>query len=487
MKKFILILVLMLASTTNAYAAKVPDDVKNIIKKDFAKADFRFDGLITLPDGTLYLPLYPALVKKPEKLEIKSTLPENKKLTDEPEVVILNNDFVLLKVLIDQKGKKTVLNIKEPPIEVRTGLLPQDMLVPTGLIIPDNIKGIIGNLQIPTAQDAGLKVKAEPFLEYKAKTVTKTTTTTKNLVTSVPQLKNKTLYIATCYSKNIQVVQGEANKPEYALSQKAIPVDLKATPDDKFLLVTTYGKTFVDVISLADERVIRQIDLTVPAEEIVIDKANNKAYVSSSNASSIYVIDLNTMTLKQKIKVKGMCERVLLSPDGTKLLYVDKKTNKVWVVELNNDFVIKDIGSFPNVSKLAYNQGKVYIASRTKNRIAIVDYATLSLIKEIDVEAKPIDMLLYKNNLFILSAQNNAVQALNTLNDEITDTILLNTAGFSTKVYQIKDTNIALVTDTKIDKYSILDLDKKLIIKTNSLEVPVSSIVVVNRAKKLNK
>lgn len=478
----------MLATTTTVFAAKVPDDVKNLVKKDFAKADFRFDGLITLPDGTLYLPLYPALVKKPEKLEIKSTLPESKKLTDEPEVVILNNDFVLLKVLIDQKGRKTVLNIKEPPIEVRTGLLPQDMLVPTGLIIPDNIKGIIGNLQIPTAQDAGLKVKAEPFIEYKDKAqtaaTTKTTTTTKNLVAKVPQLQNKTLYIATCYSKNIQVVQGEESRSEYALAQKAIPVDIKATPDDKFILVTTYGKSFVDVISLADERVIRQIDLTVPAEEIVVDKNTNKAYVSSSNVSSIYVIDLNTMALKQKIKIKGMCERLLLSTDGTKLFYVDKKTNNVWAVELNNEFAIKNIGSFPNVSKLAFNQGKIYITSRTKNRLAIVDYATLSLIKEIDVEAKPIDTLLYKNDLYILSAQNNAVQVLNTTTDEITDTILLNTAGFSTKIYQIKGTNIALVTDTKTDKYSVLDLDKKQIIKTNPLEIPVSSIVVVNRIKK---
>ena len=322
MKKLILILILMLASTTSAFAAKVPDNVKELIKKDFAKADFRFDGLITLPDGSLYLPLYPALVKKPEKLEVKTTIPANKKFTDEPEVVILNNDFALLKIITDTKGRKTVLNIKEPPLEIRTGLLPQDMLVPTGLIIPDNIKGIIGNLQIATAQDAGLRVKTEKLLEYKT---TKTSQTTKNLVAKVPQLQNKTLYIATCYSKNIQVVQGEASAPEYALAQKNIPIDIKATPDEKFLLVTTYSKTFVDVISLADEKVIKQIDLTTQAEEIVIDKINNKAYVSSGGSACIYIIDLNTMTLKQKIKVKGLCSKLCLSDDSTKLLYADKK------------------------------------------------------------------------------------------------------------------------------------------------------------------
>lgn len=484
MKKVILILILMLVTATNAFAAKIPDDIKTIVKKDFAKADFRFDGLIILPDGTLYLPLFPALVKKPEKLEVKSTLPVNKNLTDEPDVVILNNDFVLLKILIDTKGRKTVLNIKDPPIEVRTGLLPQDMLVPSGLIIPDNIKGIIGNLQIPTAQDAGIKVKSEPFLEFRA---VKTSQTTKNLVSKVPQLQNKILYITTCHSKNIHVVQSEASIPSYAFAQKTIPTDIKATPDDKFLLVTAYSKSLVDIVSLADERVIKQLDLTTPAEEIAIDKIHNKAYISSSEASSVYIIDLNTMALKQKIKVKGMCEKLYLSDDGTKLFYVDKKTNNVWVIELGNEFVIKNIGNFPNISKIAFTQGKIYITSRTKNKLAVIDYVTLSFIKEMDVEAKPIDMLVYKNNLYILSAQNNIVQVINTIDDEITDTICLNTNGFSTKIYQIKNTNIALVTDTKIGKYSVLDLDAKQVIKTNILEVPVSSIVVVNKIRKINK
>lgn len=484
MKKLIITLILILTTSTSAFAAKIPDNVKSLIKKDFAKADFRFDGLITMPDGTLYLPLFPALVKKPEKLLVASTIPANQTLAQEPDVVILNNDFALLKVLIDSKGRKTVLNIKDPPLEVKTGLLPQDLLVPSGLVIPDNIKGIMGNLQIGTAQDAGIRTEAEPFLENKT---VKTSKVEKNLVDKVVQLENKTMYIATCYSKNIQVVQGESSLPEYALSQTSIPIDMKATPDDKFLLVTSYGKTFVNVISLADERIIRQLDLTTQAEEIVVDKNKNIAYVSSSADSSIYIIDLYTMTLKQKIKVKGMCEKLSITEDGSKLFYVDGKTNDVWIIEPNNQFVIKNIGNFPNVSKIAYAQGKIYITSRTKNRLAVIDYVTLGLIKEIDVASKPIDMLVYKDNLYVLSAQSNVIQVLNTIDDEITQTIDLNTNGFSTQIYRIKNTDIALIMDTKANKYSVLDLDKNQVIKTNILDIPVSEIVVTPKIRKIGK
>lgn len=484
MKKLILTLILILATSTSAFAAKIPDNVKSLIKKDFAKADFRFDGLITMPDGTLYLPLFPALVKKPEKLEVANTIPAKQTLAQEPDVVIFNNDFALLKILIDSKGRKTVLNIKDPPLEVKTGMLPQDLLVPSGLVIPDNIKGIMGNLQIGTAIDAGIRTNAEPFLENKT---VKTSKTTENLVDKVPQLENKTIYVATCYSKNIQVVQGESKLPEYALSETSIPIDMEATPDDKFLLVTSYGKTFVNVISLADDKIIRQLDLTTPAEEIVVDKYKNRAYVSSADDSSIYIIDLGTMTLKQKIKVKGACEKLYLSEDGSKLFYVDRKTSDVWVIEPDNQFVIKDIGSFPNVSKIAYVQNKIYITSRTKNRLAIIDYVTQGLMKEMDVAPKPIDMLVYKDNLYILSAQTNVVQVLNAVDDEMTHTIDLNTSGFSTQIYRLKNTNIALITDTKANKYSVLDLDKNQVIKTNILEIPVSKIAVTPRVRKISK
>jgi len=51
----------------------------------------------------------------------------------------------------------------------------------------------------------------------------------------------------------------------------------------------------------------------------------------------------------------------------------------------------------------------------------------------------------------------------------------------------VKNTNIALIVDTKAAKYSVLDLDKKLVIKTNPLEIPVSVVVVANKIKKIGK
>ena len=265
MRKLLLILGVLLIGCTNVFAAKIPTEVKDYIMSKIPQTDIRFDGVIILPDNTVYLPLYPSLFSDIKTLKIKETYPANQDLKQEPDVVIFNNDFVLLKVLTDGEGHRTVLHMVNPPLQVRTGLLPQDMLVPSGLIIPENIKGIIGNLKIDTKNEDVIKVENkdsyEDFLSETEPEIAQTL---------ISQLKDKVLFVTTNYSKNIQVVEPAKAVPSYSLAQKSIPIDIKPVNNGKFLLVTTYDRPFLDIISIADSRFIKQINLSSNPEEIFI-------------------------------------------------------------------------------------------------------------------------------------------------------------------------------------------------------------------------
>ena len=477
MRKLIITFMVMLVGAMSASAATLPTEVVGYIKKEQPAAEIRFDGLITIRDN-LYLPLFPAKIIKPSKIVVKKSVPANKTLKDMPDILVLNNDFVLLKV-IEKDGKRSVLYQSDPFLEVKTGLLPQDLLVPKNLTVPENIKGIIGGLRITTEQDV-LKVKSEYTKEEK----TVHTEVKKDVVSAIPQLRNKNMYVITCHSKNVHVVPAGSSRPEYALSLNSIPIDMKVY-QNRFLMVTTYDINAMNVISLADEAVIKCFEFDAQPEEIVIDEINKLAYVSTPSTSSIYVIDLNKMQMKQKIQVNGRCTKLTLADKATKIIYVDQTTNDVWCVELDNDYTIKEVGIFPNVSAIAYSQNKIYLASRTKNRVAIVDYATMTLADEFEVSLKPVDMFVYFNNLYILSAENSVVQVLNTQTDKITATIKLNTNGFSTKIYKVPNTNLAIITDAKAGKYSVLNLDRKQVIKTLPMDIPVSELAVTNKVKKI--
>ena len=461
--KIFLVPAIMLALSVPVFAAKIPDNVQQFISNDFPKTTFRFDGVIILPDNTIYLPLFPAKILTPETLAVKQTFPSGKTLASKPNVVILNNDFVLLKVLTDTKGNKTIYKMANPPIELRTGLLPQDMLVPKGLVIPENLKSIVGNLQIKTVNDPGIRVEnSKPVISELSGSTLKT-------LSQIPPLKNKSFFASSPYSKNIQVFNPGAKTSEYSLKQINVPISMQVY--DKFLLVTAYEKSSVDVISLADDQIIKQIYTKTQPDEIVIDRNKNIAYISSSVDSSIYTVNLETMTLSKQIKITGMCEKLTLSDDGTKLFYYDKKTRDIWAIELDNNYLLKEIGKFPNVSKIAFTNNKIYITSRTKNRLAIIDYQTIGLIAEIEICEKPVDMLTFHDRLYVLGAGDNSIQILDTKTDQLN---------------HIEGTNIALITDTKASLYTVFDLGTNKVIKSIPIDIPASSIVVTERVQKIN-
>ena len=479
MRKFLLILGVLLIGCTNVFAAKIPTEVRSYILNDFPQADIRFDGVIILPDNTIYLPLFPSLFSDITKLKIKETHPANQNLKQEPDVVIFNNDFVLLKVFSDGEGHRTVLHMVNPPLQVRTGLLPQDMLVPSGLQIPENINGIIGNLKIDTKNEDMIRVENsdsyEDFLSASEPDAPQSL---------ISQLKNKILFVTTNYSKNVQVVEPARAVPSYSLAQKSIPIDVKAVNNGHFLLVTTYDRPFVDVVSVADSRFIKQINLPSNPEEILIDDNCEKAYVTSPTASTIFVIDIKSMSLIQKIKINGYCENLLLKDD--KLFYVDKLKNEIWAIELKNEYELKDIGKFPNVSALAFINNKLFISSRTKSRVAVIDYTTLGLVSEFTTVNKPIAMQLYDKTLYVLGAQNNVIQKINTDNGNIIGTIDIGTGGFSSGFHMIDKTNYAVVTDLKNNMYSIIDLAKGKLIKSYSVNVPIKDVIITNKVNLFN-
>jgi len=476
MRKFFILLLITLFTATASYAVKIPDEVADYIQTKIPGADIRFDGVVILPDNTIYLPLFPSLFSDVPSIKAKQSIPENLDLNQKPDVLILNNDFVLLKVLPSENGKRTILHMANPPLQVRTGLLPQDMLVPSGLYLPENLKGIKGNLNIDTKSEDVIKLNIkESFEEFLSDG--------KNIPaqSKIPALNGKMVYISTNYSKNIQVLNPADATPVYSLAQKSIPIDVEPVKDGKFLLVTSYERPFLDIVSVADSRFIKQLALGTNPDEIIVDEKNDRAYVTAPSASTIFVIDLKTMSIIQKIRVNGYCEKLILAED--KIFYVDKMKNEIWAIEVNNDYTLRSVGKFPNVSALTFGNNKLYIASRTKSRIAVVDYNTLGLEREFMVDSKPIAMLKYNNTIYVLCAQNNVIQLINADAGELLDKIKFPFDGFSSKLNIIPDTNYAVVSDVKLNNYSIIDLEKGCLVKTYTVNIPLKDVKIADKVE----
>ena len=151
--KALIILALVMVFIPDAKASRLPDNFWSYIKQELPRATQRFDSVIVLDENTMYVPLYPAQRSSADTISVEYTYHAKQTLKQKPEVIIFNNNFVLLKIFKDSKGNFTITKKEDLPEKVKLGVMPQDMLGPTGLKVPESLKLIMGDLVIPNRGD----------------------------------------------------------------------------------------------------------------------------------------------------------------------------------------------------------------------------------------------------------------------------------------------------------------------------------------------
>ena len=140
----------------NANASQLPIEVWEYVKEQLPSASQRFDSVVVVSPDVMYIPLYPAQTNAVSTLKIEYSYPSGKTLKDKPEIVVFNNNFVLLKLFKDKNGDYTLTSYEDFPMKVKLGVMPQDMLVPPGLKMPENLKLVLGDLVIPSKDEGNL-------------------------------------------------------------------------------------------------------------------------------------------------------------------------------------------------------------------------------------------------------------------------------------------------------------------------------------------
>lgn len=518
----------------SVFAYNFEQKLRKYLLKQEPNVEIRFDGLVTFPDGSRYLPITPSVSEDVGKVKIEYTYPNKKQLKDRPEVIVFNNNYSLVKIIPIDDEKYTLCSYEDLPMSVKTGLLPQDMLVPSGLIVPDHIKGIMGDLVIPLVSEVSIGKKL---------------VITARKYSNIDKSVNNKLYLTTYFSSNlIRVFDAKTSKAIYTLNLNGMPKSIKPFYNERYLFVLLRGKDHIDIVDLKDESVARQLDFNVEPCEIVVDNLNNVAYVATNEENALYKIDCEDVTLVEKIKITGVPEHLTISSDGNRLVYIDKNTSKLYCITVDENYRVDEFCDTSNISKIIINDDNLYLVSRTKNLLekyiitkkapteeehfinelrsgkTVEEYEAeqkklkkashkkaygkryqegmvkvyrkrkssleeedpssyrAQFLKEVMVAPKPMDMIEYNNLLYVLGAKENELYIVNTDSFDVEMIIKLPISGFCNKITKINEnSNIALITNVVEKNYLIFDLDKKKTIQKVPIDTNLSDIVIVEK------
>ena len=471
--------------TTPAKATILPQPIVEYLKSKYPDVEIRFDGLIELPDHTIYLPVSPLTYGKVENLAaIVKTIPANTDFTKKPDMILFANNLALLKT-VRINNELTVNYSPEIPLSVKLGLLPQDLIVPRGLILPTELKVIMGNLQIAVKQkkdEDDLVFFGEPAQKKERKVNFISGKVKEEEQKNLPELDcimNKVLYAADFKESRINIIDSQTGRINKNMKLPSVPSNMVLTPDDRYLLVPSMSLNKIFVIDTFSNIFLKDIEVGKLPTSILMPVNSQKAYVANKLSSSISEIDLNNMILTKEINVSGIPDNLTASEDNNNIFYDDFNSGNIYTLNLDSG-ISKKITQINNISKIARVGNNLLILSRTGNELVIFDLAKNAEITRVKVGAKPVDLQISdkKNEIYVLSAGSDELNIIDMRDFTLKNTIALNTGGFPSKITIPENGNKALITNQDSYQIVIYDMNKEKILGNIPINKNISFLQV---------
>ncbi len=484
--KYFLFLICFAFYTANcAFATELPAAVTDLVKKTFPNASIRFDGLIELPDGTQYLPVLPYSYAKPENpAEIVTTIPANKPFSAKPDLVLFANNFSLIKIIRTPGQPPTVVSGNNIPMKVKLGYLPQDLIVPENLIIPSELKVILGDLKILVKEDnVNTVVGKVTDISYDINQ-----TNSKNLAKNSPKvsqkdaefafLRTKLFYTTDLKTNNLYVLSPLLPKPQLALQMPSIPSSV--IPAGRYLLITLWSRSVLAVVDTSNNTLIKEIEVSKQPSLTAYSKTYEKAYVSDKAEPVITKIDIGSMTVLGKIKLTGVPSHICLSVDEKTLYYADSITGKIYTVNVAVDDKITEIIPSKNVFKIRNFKDYLLVMSRLDNTLNIYTTSDYKLVKTLPVPAKPVDIKTstLKDRIYVLSAGEKAFTVIDATSLEIIKSIPLKSAGFPKNITFVENYLKAIISSPDSNEFGLIDLTTEEFIDYVPVAVQMNTLVI---------
>ena len=216
-----------------------------------------------------------------------------------------------------------------------------------------------------------------------------------------------------------------------------LPLNITVSPSKKYLAVTNNGQS-TQSIQLIDVNTKKVLD------EVIIDKSwlglkfsldEKKLYASAGNDNRIneYAIVNKRLVLKDSI-VLGVKWPNKISPTGIEIddvknrMYITTKdNNSLYIADLKTHKVIDRI-SLPAEAytcMLSANKKHLYISCWGGNKMLIYGVQQQKIITQIEVGSHPNDFCISKNGkyLYVANANDNSVSVIDLVNNKVIETL----------------------------------------------------------------
>ncbi len=178
----------------------------------------------------------------------------------------------------------------------------------------------------------------------------------------------------------------------------AYPLDVKVSPDGKWVYVLSNNPAFIIVINQKTLKVVDYIDTGGYSNQMAITANGKRAYVTNSEEAT-YVSEIDLKSRKPLGNIQLEAEYpyyIAITPDQKDAYITHEPTNAVSVINLAQKTLFKTIECLGNPMGLAMTPDNkyVYIAQSSLNRVVVLKRSTGKIFRTINVGLNPVGVAI---------------------------------------------------------------------------------------------
>ena len=150
------------------------------------------------------------------------------------------------------------------------------------------------------------------------------------------------------------------------------------TPDGRYVISTHATRGYVSVVDMQTNQVIKTVKTGNAPNYTLVTRDGRYAYVSNSASGNISEIDIGTWTVKRRLKSGASPEHLTFSVDESLIYVANPRIGKVSVVSVEKGDVVQqyDIGRSVHGLDIGDDGKTLFVSSKKDEKLVAVDTVT---------------------------------------------------------------------------------------------------------------
>ena len=456
----------------------------------------RSDGLIRFEKANkVYIPVLPETIVSVPQVGVKSQWPAKVAFPDYWE---LNSGVYLLRLVPTKSGKLMFPRLSMPPMGLLQGILPQQWAVPRNLLVPQNLKSILGDLVV--------KEPAESFLDPMEGLLTSTTAQDKpsggsqvasaNPEWNKPSLQPQTgaahpLQLPTLYSKGV-LYSASIDKKELvavdptsgavlsSIALQCVPTSITPSYDQRQVFVTCLSSNELLVVDVAHQLIKKHITVGNKPISAAMSPDGTLLVVANRSGKSLSVVDVAQFEVLDTLELDVSPETITFSPNGQSVLVSAYGSDTLLEVNLLQRNTTQRTKGMEQLSGIAVSPDgtKLWLLSKAHNSLRQVELAKPEIgpSLEVSVGRRPVSLIATEDALLVLSSYDDRLDIINPKSWQIEKSVALRTGLFPTAMVLHPSGKWLYIIGAGENILTVVDLQQGAVVK--ELDWPVQGVAV---------